>query len=85
MSARRERPEPVEQLRLRLTTAKAVGFPFAKAWPLAWQRIVWAADRDRRRIEKRAIAATREAWRRAYEDAEPERHDGAAVVVLDFN
>lgn len=70
-------------MRLRLTTAKAAGVPFDRAWALAWERIRWGHNSLARRMEKRAIAAVRPAWQRAYEDTDADRRDGSAVVLLD--
>lgn len=74
------KPTPAAQLRERLAMAKRAGLDFDHAWERAWRRIKWPHDTAHRREWKRALAATRGGWERAYAGLE-EVEDGMAVLM----
>jgi hypothetical protein len=86
MAASRKYVEPAEQMLAQLASSKAAGVPFEKAWAYAWIGVgfsSWGHNSQARRTAKRALAWSRDAWQRAYEDTDADRRDGSAVVLPD--
>jgi hypothetical protein len=69
-------------MRSTLATFQRHGVDFEQAWEKAWRRIRWPHPTPLRREWKRALAATRPTWARAYEgDLCP---TGSQMAVLEL-
>lgn len=59
------------------------GVPFDAAWDRAMELIVWPRSTREAKDWRTQLAATREAWRAAYENWEPEPSEAAYAAILD--
>lgn len=98
MSPPRRFPTSIEQLFVLLAASRRSNEPFKDAWervvkpdgPLVLTStrhapagvLLWPSDYPTRSIDREAILATRDTWRRAYDRIEPTTQERALVALL---
>lgn len=82
MNGTARRGSPDEQLRVELAIQKSLGLPFEEAWELAYDKVRWPDDKQRRREWVAALNETKQVWLECYTDTGTSIEMDSLVAVL---